>query len=353
MSTNTLTSAQRLSISLSHQEPDRVPFFIPAILQGARELGVSIREYYSRADYVVEGQMRLRAKYQHDVVAGVLYGAAEIEAWGGEVIFREDGPPNAGYPPLKHPEDILRLEAPRIADSPVLQRVLAVIRGLHERVGGEAPVMGSVISPFSLPVMQMGFDRYFELIYEQPELFARLMQVNEAFCGAWANAQLEAGASAIGYADPVASPSIIPRKIYQRTGFPVAQRVIARIKGGTVMSFASAPSVPILDLVIQTGVVGVSASALEDLAEVKAVCRGRLAVMGNLNAIEMRRWTSAQAEAEVKRAIARAGVGGGFMLTDNHGEIPWQVPDDILAAISEAVHCWGQYPLSWVEHDGA
>ena len=35
------------------------------------------------------------------------------------------------------------------------------------------------ISPFSLPVMQMGFDAYIELLYEQPQRFERLMQVNE------------------------------------------------------------------------------------------------------------------------------------------------------------------------------
>jgi uroporphyrinogen decarboxylase len=87
---------------------------------------------------------------------------------------------------------------------------------------------------------------------------------------------------------------------------------------------------------------------LEDLAATKAVCRGRLAVMGNLNAIEMRRWTPAVAEVRVKEAIAKAGPGGGYVLTDNHGEIPWQVPNEILLAVSSAVHRWGRYPLDWV-----
>ena len=62
----------------------------------------------------------------------------------------------------------------------------------------------------------------------------------------------------------------------------------------------------------------------------------KLTVLGNLNGIEMRRWTPAQAEAIVKEAIVKAGPGGGFILSDNHGEIPWQVPDEVLAAISKA-----------------
>jgi uroporphyrinogen decarboxylase len=71
-----------------------------------------------------------------------------------------------------------------------------------------------------------------------------------------------------------------------------------------------------------------------------------MSLLGNLNGVEMRRWTPEQAEAQVKAAIAAAGHGGGFILSDNHGEIPYQVPEDTLLAISEAVHRWGTYPLA-------
>jgi uroporphyrinogen decarboxylase len=50
--------------------------------------------------------------------------------------------------------------------------------------------------------------------------------------------------------------------------------------------------------------------------------------------------------------VAEGGPGAGFILSDNHGEIPWQVPDETLLAISDAVHKWGKYPLQWLEeHD--
>ena len=49
-----------------------------------------------------------------------------------------------------------------------------------------------------------------------------------------------------------------------------------------------------------------------------------------------------------KNAIKKVGPGGGFILSDNQGEIPWQVPDEVLMAISDAVRRWGRYPLDWV-----
>jgi uroporphyrinogen decarboxylase len=95
-----------------------------------------------------------------------------------------------------------------------------------------------------------------------------------------------------------------------------------------------------------TAVLGVSAE--EDLAAIKAACRGQLTVLGNLDAITMRRWTPEQAEAAVRDAIAAAGPGGGFILSDNHGEIPWQVPEAALLAVAEAARRVGTYPLDWI-----
>ena len=146
MNPEAMTSSQRLGTVMSHREPDRVPFLLPSILQGAREMGLSIRDYFDRPDRVAEGQWRLREKYGHDALVGALYAALEVEAWGGEVIFREDGPPNAGEPILKHPDDIARLRPPRIEDSPCLLKVLRLIRLLKERAGADVPVKISVVS---------------------------------------------------------------------------------------------------------------------------------------------------------------------------------------------------------------
>ncbi|CAK0777547.1 hypothetical protein CCP4SC76_6400002 [Gammaproteobacteria bacterium] len=71
--------------------------------------------------------------------------------------------------------------------------------------------------------------------------------------------------------------------------------------------------------------------------------------MGAMNGVTMRRWSPQEAEREVKDAIRQAGRGGGFILSDNHGEIPFQVPDEVLLAIGEAVKNWGRYPLKWLD----
>jgi uroporphyrinogen decarboxylase len=346
--TTRMTSLQRILTALSHQEPDRVPLLLLTNLHGAKEIGLPIRAYYSRPENVVEGQLRLRAKYRSDCLYNFFYAAREMEAWGCETIFTEDGPPNAGMPILKQPEEILRLEPPKVAESPGLLDVLEVTRKLKAHIGEEALILGVVMAPTSLPVMQMGFDNYIELIYNRPDLLQRLLSINEEFCVEWANAQLAAGATAICYFDPVSSPTIVPSDLSHAFLSQTARQTIARFHGPTAVHLASGRCLPILEDVAQTGTLAVGVSASEDLAEVKAACHGRLALVGNLNAVEMRRWKPEQAEAIVKHAIAKAGRGGGFLLADNHGEIPWQVPDEVLLAIGDAVERWGHYPLDWI-----
>ncbi|MBV5341993.1 MAG: uroporphyrinogen decarboxylase family protein [Deltaproteobacteria bacterium] len=341
----TLNSMQRVLTALGHQEPDRVPFFLLLTMHGAKEAGLSIREYFSKAEYVAEGQLRMQARYRHDCLYGFFHAPLEIEAWGGEVVFCDDGPPNSGQSPISDIESILRLEPPAIESSTCLHPVLEAQRLMKERVGDTIPIIGVVMSPFSLPVMQLGFDRYLEMIYERPDLFQALMRINTEFCVSWANAQLEAGATAICYFDPVASPTILPREIYHATGFNVACETISRIKGPTATHLASGRLLGIEDLICQTGTAAVGVSTDEDLAVLKEACRGKISLLGNLNGIAMRTWTPETAHRNVCEVIQKGAPGGGFILSDNHGEIPFHVSDEVLMAISDAVHSCGRYPI--------
>jgi len=340
-----MTSMQRTLTTLSHREPDRGPVVLRPSLQGARELGISLAEYYAGGELVAEGQLRLRARFGHDCLYTFYYAPIEIEAWGGEIILREDGPFNSGAPFISSFEQIEKLQPARVKDAACLHKVLRTTEILKKRVGDEVPIIGVVMSPFSLPVMQMGFEAYINLLYERPDLFDRLMRVNEEFAVEWANAQLAAGATAICYFDPVSSNTIIPIEMYLRTGHEVAQRTLARIKGPTATHLASGRCLPIIDSLATTGTAVIGASILEDIGEIKQACRGKLTVLRNLIGLEMCRWTPRQAEEIVRDTIHKAAPGGGFILSDNHGEIPYQVTDEILHAIMDAARTWGEYPI--------
>ena len=344
----TMSSLDRVFTALGHAEPDRVPLFLLVTMHGAKELGLSIQEYFSSADNVVEGQLRLRRKFGHDCLVPFFYGAVEYEAFGGQAVFSDDGPPNAGAPVLRSRQDILSLEVPDIRRDPRLQAGLEATRRLADAAAGQVPVVGTIIGPYSLPVMLMGFERYLDLIHDDPEGFERLMAVTGRFAADWANAQLAAGATAIGCAEPLAAVNITEEQLFLRTGFPVLQQTIAQIQGAVALSLASGRTLGRTDHYIRAGAAAIGASNQDDLAELKRHCAGKISILGNLNGVAMTRWTPDQARQAVRACIRDAASGGGFVLADTHGEIPFQVTDEVLFAIVEAVERYGRYPLGQV-----
>lgn len=338
-----MTSMERVLTSLSHNEPDRVPLFLLLTMHGAKELGTSIKNYFSNGENVAEGQIRLQKKYNTDCYYPFFYAPLEVEAFGVEVIYREDGPPNSGTPLINDFNDILKLEPPKVKDTKVLHKVLKSIEILSKESKGNIPIIAVAMSPFSLPVMQLGFEKYLELMHFHEDLFSHLMKINEAFCIDWSNSQLEAGATAICYFDPVSSTTIIPKELYLKTGFQVAKRTISKIKGPTATHFASGNCLQLAEVLPETGTAVVGVSKNEDIKDLKNAFKNKLSILGNLNGIEMRRWTTDESKKIVKDLIEVAAPGGGFILGDNHGEIPFQVDDNVLMAISETVQEFGLY----------
>lgn len=344
----TMTSLERILTTISHKEPDRVPFILNPTMHPARDLGISLKKYFSSSELVSQGLISIREKFGTDAYIGFHYAPVEYEAFGGGVIFREDGPPNSGRPIIRTGEDIDKLEAPVVNETECLQVVTDMIRLLKRDAPDDAPIFGVAISPLSLPVMQMGFEDYIRLLYSDEARFKRLIEVNSRFFIDWATAQMKAGASAIIYYDPVSSPTIIPPELYRKTGLQIAKELIPQIPGPVVSAFASARVLSILDDVLSTGTAGVAVwgGGNESLSEIKRKCSGKATVIGNLNGIEMRHWSREKTFSVIKQAISDAAPGGGFILSDNHGEIPLQVPDEVLFAIRDAVHEYGRYPIS-------
>lgn len=340
----TMTSMERVLKTLGHEEPDRVPLFILISFYGAKLLNMPIETYFSEPQNILKAQKLARERFHTDCYYSFHYASLEFEAFGGRTIFQEMGPPIAGDPVIKL-EDIDGLMVPDIKAYPKMVQVLEAISLLKEDAGMEHPVAGVVMSPFSLPIMQMGFEAYLDLLINDPVAFEKLMKVNEKFCLDWANAQFEAGATFLAYFDPMLSTRMMPKTFTKDTGFKIANRMLSQFKGPAVIHFASGESLDLSDLVLESPAVGAAVSCNEALGDIKASYQGQKTVIGNLNALELVHWNQEELESHVTNLMEAAGPGGGFILSDTHGEIPWQVPEQQLEKLSMIVRQWGTYPI--------
>ena len=306
-----MDSMERTLAVLNGNIPDRIPLFFLLATYGAKFKRISIKNYFTDPKLVAKTQLEMLKFFNHDCLTAFYYASAELEAFGGSTIFFNDGPPNAG-PPIK-------VNGYKITKT--LTNILTTIKILKSEVGNTVPIIGVVISPYSLPIMQLGFENYLEI---DPLEFNRIMEINKKFAIEWANLQLEAGATAICYFDPALSPTIM----YNPVGIQIAKEVTSKINGPTAIHFASGRCLSILNEIktIGTNIIGISAEEnLEDFHDITT--------LGNLDGITMRNWNKTIIEEKVKITIEK---GGNFILADNHGEIPFQVPKEVLLGIRKA-----------------
>jgi uroporphyrinogen decarboxylase len=134
------------------------------------------KEYFSKPETVIETQLMMLKKYRNDCLYTFTYAAAEVEAFGSEVIFYNDGPPNAGEPIIRKPEQINNLSVPEIEKCKSLMNVLEITEALKNRVGDTVPIIGVVMSPFSLPVMQLALKNTLNCFISS-EQFDKLMNI--------------------------------------------------------------------------------------------------------------------------------------------------------------------------------
>ncbi len=331
-----MTSLERVLTTVALKEPDRVPVFPVLLMQGARELGLPLPEYFTRGEALARGQLALLERYGHDCVLGVPHVVQDAAAFGCGLIYFDDGPPSVDRMVLRSFDEASSLQAPDPADSDVLRPTFDALEGLATAVKGKVPILGACIAPFSLPSMLMGTDRWMQLLFESPSvrdpLLNHLMEVATTFVVSWANLQLERGADIIVLADGMASASVIFRNQFEELALPVVRETIAAIQGPVVYEGVGSLQ-PFIDLLPDTGAAAIILDCHDDLAACKEAVGDRVTLVGNLNNVAMVTWTVEEMRRQAESAIQAGGDRGGYILSAQGPEIPWDVPDEVIQAM--------------------
>lgn len=337
---------ERLGALMQGQLPDRVPVSCVLLEQGAREMNMPIKEYYSKGDYVAEGQLRLRNKYDYDTVQGFFYAGQTAELLGcRNIIFADNGPPNVGHMVIQKFEDIETFEVPEtILDHPKFSELKKCIGILKQEAGGKYPVNCNVISSFSLPAILMGIDKWFELLHNGPvELRDQLLQKLATFNQNLVYALRAAGADVISYSNPYASKDMVPYDMIQDIAISAIMGDLEGVDPSGMIYFnAGARINPVIDLLIEkTPFRAFYINPFDDPAEAKKIIAGRGISSGVINDILLVDWSKDQIIEDVKRIMKAGAEGGGFVFGTL--VMPFAIPEDNIKTLVEAAHQYGVY----------
>ena len=342
-----MTALNMLAAAINGTPARRIPVFCNLLDHGARELGMSQREYYAKGEHVAEGQLRLRARFGHDNVWSLFYVGREAELLGcREILYSEEGPPNVADFVIKDYDDIARLEIPAdITCHPAWAETGKCLDILHREVGDAHPICAYITASTTLPAILMGMEKWLELLLSGPvDLRDELLRKCSDFCRAEIASYRAGGANVLVYSTPFGSTSFVGMKRFRELVVPWMKRDLAVNGPDNIVYYCGmAPFNDVIDQVMaELGIGAYYISPMADLAQAKAIIGERALTCGVIDDIKMIRYSPKETRAEVKRICDIGKPGGHFLF--GTCVVPEAVPEANIRTMIDAAFEYGRLP---------
>jgi uroporphyrinogen decarboxylase len=349
-----MTPLEILVAAITGTAAPRIPIFCNLLDQGARELGMTQREYYRKGEHVAEGQLKMNRRFGHDNVWSLFYVGKEAEFFGCDnILYAEDGSPNVGDYVIKSWDDIAKLQVPAdITTHPAWAETATCLKILREEVGATQPICAYLTASASMPALLMGMDKWMELLMTGPaDLRDHLLDLCSQFFQQEVAAYRAAGANVLVYSTPFGSHYFVGKKRFESFSMPSMKRDLAPGGvGGIVYYCGMAPFNEVIPAVMDELDIAIHyVSPLADLAEAKHLIESRrwqdgaaYLTCGVIDDIKLIKWTPEETRAEVKRLCEIGKPGGHFLF--GTGVMPMAIPEANIKVMLEAAFEYGVLP---------
>jgi uroporphyrinogen-III decarboxylase len=223
---------------------------------------------------------------------------------------------------------------------------LKAIKKLRDYFGDSVLVVGSCAGPFSAVGLMWSIEESMIMMLTDENLLHDAMEYWKKFYMRYIKAQKEAGAHAIWFGDCNAFSSMLSVEQYNQYIFPQTLELVRYAEEELdVMMWMhnSEISIPHVLSHIPLGLSFESIGPAADIAAMRAATKGKHAISGNLNPIEVLwRGTSESIAKEVERIIGVCKESGGYIF--NTGEMnPRQIPEENMLAMMKTAKNLAKY----------
>ncbi len=330
-----MNAFQRFSCFMRGERVDRPLNFDIFMTFAAHAIRQPLSRYYLDYRVLCEANLAVQQAFDLDIVQAISDPYRETADFGAQIEFPEDGLPLCRTPLLGETTALAELKRPAPHTGRRMSDRLAAVRLFHERIGGEAPIMGWVEGALAQAADLRGVSTLLFDLCERPDWVLELLEICAEVEIAFARAQVQAGADIIGLGDAIAS-QISPR-MYQQFALPYEQRIFAAVHemGATARLHICGNITRHLPFVAQSGADIVDIDWMVDLRQAAAVLGPAIVVCGNMDPIEvMLRGKPDQVRLATLDALAR---GGRRCISAAGCEIPDGAPVENLLAQARAL----------------
>ena len=272
---------ERLIRVLTHQAVDRPPV-IGVTNSVTLELMDSVGVTLPEAHHDPARMMKLGAA-AHEVcglesVKVPFDLTVETGALGAEIDYgTRDTLPRTVKPPFETPEDLMAGEG--YVTRGRIPVVLEAIRLSRESYGTRAPVVSSLVGPFTLSALLFGMERFFIWMLQDPQRFRAAMEKATHLCTAYGRKQFEAGSHVVQIADPSASRDLISSEKYGALVAPYHRQLCSALNASTVIHICG-DITGHLNSIAETGAGGISFDYKTDIEAAKIGLKEKMALIG-------------------------------------------------------------------------
>ncbi len=264
------------------------------------------------------------------------------DAMGLGLYFTEGEGPRF-QKPVRTAADVARLAVPDPERE--LKYVMDAVRLIRRELNGQVPLIGFAGSPWTLAtyVVEGGGSRDFDaikrLMFDQPDLMHRLLDVLARAVTAYLNAQVAAGVQALMLFDTWGG--VLTPRDYTQFSLQYMERIVrglTRERDGRrvpVILFTKNGG-QWLERMADSGADALGIDWTTDLGDARARVGQQVALQGNMDPSILYA-APARIRAEVDTVLASYGQGPGLVFNLGHGIHP-QVEPDKVAVVVDSVH---------------
>lgn len=340
-----MTSLERVLGALGGTPQPRPPFTLTLSLYGARLTGCPLEEYYRRPDRYVEGQAAVLDLCGPDILFAPFALSLEAEAFGSDLIFLPDYPPNVRKPSVRSADEFIALPLPDVDNHPSLVYLRESVGLLAARCVGRTPICAIVTAAVDLPAMVMGIDRWIETLLFTPDKAVRILHHAERHFVALANALLADGASFIALPIMFSNPQVLFPRIITEVILPALASSFSQVRGPIVFHHGGNTMLPLLgEYLGLPNVAGYAVDHRDSLSDARRLLGSNRLLLGNLSGPTLSRMPADLVLERVDRILEDRRGDPRFIFATSGADIPLSTPPGLLRAVAGRISSFAVSP---------
>jgi uroporphyrinogen decarboxylase len=290
------------------------------------------------ADIIISTSDKLKSDI---VYCGSGYNNFHAAALGGEIKFRQVGPPDLAAPLVNSEEDLGKLSIEDLSEDKIVNTIWDATRIVAEEIGDNYLVTATCWGPFTLGAQIRGVEALMRDIFKNPDFAKKVVEFSAKLNFEFYKPLLEDGIiEIVSIADPTASGDLISKKHFEEFALPSLRQVTSNFKKRGIGSLVHicGNTTDKLDAIARCEATCFSMDYKVDLKKAKEVFKGNMCIAGNVDPVgALNQGTPEDVKKASIECIEKGSEGGGYVLMPGC-DIPPSVPLENIRAFVQAAH---------------